>query len=385
MNRVSFTDCVELVGEAPKKYSGEKFYVSTGAVICNEIDQKQMESVSFANKPSRANLVAEAGDILFAKMQNTHKVLLLNDNSKDYLYSTGFFAVRAKKQFLTNECLFYLLNSPQFLNQKDKFCSGATQKAITNEALTKLIVCIPEISEQEYVVKNLDKINALVEKRKQQLEKLDLLVKSKFIEMFGTCLTNEKGWELCTLEHIADVGSSKRVFVDELQSDGIPFYRGTEVGLLAEGQAIVPELFISEEHYKLLIAATGTPTLGDLLMPSICPDGRIWIVNNDNPFYFKDGRVLWIHLKDKRYNSIYIKHVLKDIFTTHYASIASGTTFAELKIFALKTCKIFCAPFNKQTEFARFVEQTEKLKIKIKQNLEELETLKKALMQKYFG
>ena len=68
-----------------------------------------------------------------------------------------------------------------------------------------------------------------------------------------------------------------------------------------------------------------------------------------------------------------------------YDSIASGTTFAELKIFSLKQCKIFVAPIELQNKFADFVEQTEKTKTSIKESLEKLETLKKALMQEYFG
>lgn len=70
---------------------------------------------------------------------------------------------------------------------------------------------------------------------------------------------------------------------------------------------------------------------------------------------------------------------------TDYASIASGTTFAELKIFSLKQCKIFNVPVELQNQFAAFVEETEKTKTTISRSLDKLETLKKALMQEYFG
>ena len=203
--------------------------------------------------------------------------------------------------------------------------------------------------------------------------------------MFGDCLTNPKGWKTKCLEDIAEVGSSKRVFVEELQEDGIPFYRGTEVGALAEGKQITPELFITEEHYTELCEATGTPQIGDLLMPSICPDGRIWVVNTDKPFYFKDGRVLWVHAIDASYHPVFLLYTLKDRIMTDYSSIASGTTFAELKIFALKKCRVFDVPIALQNQFAAFVEQTDKSKSTVQKGLEELELLKKALMQKYFG
>lgn len=235
------------------------------------------------------------------------------------------------------------------------------------------------------IVKKISLLFQLIEKRKQQLSKLDQLVKSKFIEMFGECKTNPKNWKLFNMEDVAVVGSSKRVFVEELQEDGIPFYRGTEVGALAEGKSIVPELYIAENHYKELVKATGIPQLGDLLMPSICPDGRIWVVNTENPFYFKDGRVLWIHNIDTKFNSTFLLYTLKDRIMTDYLSIASGTTFSELKIFTLKKCKIFSVPLPLQEQFAAFVEQVEKAKSSVKQSLEKLETLKKSLMQEYFG
>ena len=203
--------------------------------------------------------------------------------------------------------------------------------------------------------------------------------------MFGSCKTNPKNWSVCNLGEVAQVGSSKRVFVEELKESGIPFYRGTEVGALAEGKEIKPELFITEEHYQKLCDATGKPQIGDLLMPSICSDGRIWVVNSEEPFYFKDGRVLWIHDINKDFNSIFLLYTLKDRIMMDYDSIASGTTFAELKIFSLKQCKIFVAPIELQNKFADFVEQTEKTKTSIKESLEKLETLKKALMQEYFG
>ena len=180
--------------------------------------------------------------------------------------------------------------------------------------------------------------------------------------MFGDCVINSKGWKTKRLEDIAKVGSSKRVFVEELQDSGIPFYRGTEVGALAEGKQIVPELFITEKHYVELCETTGVPQIGDLLMPSICPDGRIWVVNTDEPFYFKDGRVLWVHVIDNSYNSIFLLYTLKDRIMTDYNSIASGTTFAELKIFALKKCQIFDVPLALQNEFATFVQQIDKSK-----------------------
>lgn len=262
---------------------------------------------------------------------------------------------------------------------------GVGLQHITKKDLEKINISVPSLNIQNKIVMTLNSLENVLEKRKQQLSKLDQLVKSRFIEMFGECKTNPKNWKLLNMEEIADVGSSKRVFVEELQKEGIPFYRGTEVGALAEGKSIAPELYITEKHYKELVKATGIPQPGDLLMPSICPDGRIWVVNTKNPFYFKDGRVLWIHNIDTKFNSTFLLYTLKDRIMTDYLSIASGTTFAELKIFTLKKCKIFSVPLPLQEQFADFIQQVDKVKSSVKQSLEKLETLKESLMQEYFG
>lgn len=258
------------------------------------------------------------------------------------------------------KCKYLYLFMNFYIDKLRKDSIGGVIKYIKLGNLTEAVLELPDIKKQQELIDKFDLLTTLIVLRKQQLSKLDQLVKSRFIEMFGECKTNPKNWKLLNMEDIAVVGSSKRVFVEELQEDGIPFYRGTEVGALAEGKSIVPELYIAENHYKELVKATGIPQLGDLLMPSICPDGRIWVVNTENPFYFKDGRVLWIHNIDTKFNSTFLLYTLKDRIMTDYLSIASGTTFSELKIFTLKKCKIFSVPLPLQEQFAAFVEQVEK-------------------------
>ena len=255
----------------------------------------------------------------------------------------------------------YLFYAVEHMNLA-KYFSGATIPHIYFKDYQKEPINIPDIDTQKRISRIFDKIDALITSRKEQRTKLDQIVKSRFIEMVGDCVVNPKGWKTKCLEDIAEVGSSKRVFIEELQEAGIPFYRGTEVGALAEGKQISPELFITEEHYTELCKATGAPQIGDLLMPSICPDGRIWVVNTEDPFYFKDGRVLWVHAIDNSYNPVFLLYTLKDRIMADYSSIASGTTFAELKIFALKKCRIFDVPIELQNQFAAFVAQTDKSK-----------------------
>lgn len=324
----------------------------------------------------------QAGDFLLSNSMSFGRPYILKI---DGCIHDGWLVLKDNKNLFNKIFLYYYLSSPSVYNRFKHMAVGGVVNNLNSEMVKKLDLPLASPDEQKRIADILDKATELIALRKQQIKKLDLLVKSRFIEMFGECKNNPKNWTLLDMEDIADVGSSKRVFVEELQEEGIPFYRGTEVGALAEGKDIIPELYITKEHYKGLAKVTGIPKKGDLLMPSICPDGRIWVVDTEKPFYFKDGRVLWIHNIDSKFNSIFLLYSLKDRIMTDYLSIASGSTFAELKIFTLKKCKIFFAPLPLQEQFAAFVQQIDKTKSTLQQSLEKLELNYKALMQTYFG
>ena len=329
-------------------------------------------------------IAPQKNDILLAK-NGTTGVAAIVDRDEIFDIYVSLALIRPDEAKVLPRYLLHAINSYPTKQFFDSHLKGIGVPNLHLTHIRETPIKVPSFAEQQHITNILDKVAELITLRKEQLAKLDRLVKSRFIELFGDCETNPKGWKTKCLEDIAEVGSSKRVFVEELQEDGIPFYRGTEVGALAEGKQIAPELFITEEHYTELCKATGAPQIGDLLMPSICPDGRIWVVDTDKPFYFKDGRVLWVHNIDVSYNPIFLLYTLKDRIMTDYSSIASGTTFAELKIFALKKCLIFDVPLAMQNEFATFIEQTDTSKLAIQQSLNKLELLKKSLMQEYFG
>ena len=185
-----FLDCISIVGATPSKFHGTKKYVSTGAVATTEIDESEVVEVTYEDRPSRANLSAEAGDILFAKMQGTRKTLLLDSETEENIYSTGFYAVRANPEVITTECLYYLIDSELFLAQKAKNCSGATQKAITNGGMAKIEISVPALSEQGILVDKLKHLTQLIADKKKQLNLFDEIIKSRFIEMFGDPVYN---------------------------------------------------------------------------------------------------------------------------------------------------------------------------------------------------
>jgi len=233
-----------------------------------------------------------------------------------------------------------------------KYTRGSTMKHINRGDFLGITISLPSLKEQQRIAAILDKTDAIRRKRQQTIRLADQFLQAVFLDIFGDPVKNPKGWEVVKLGDICGVGSSKRVFVDEFTDSGVPFYRGTEVGHLAENEDIQPHLFISKEHYETLKRHSGVPSIGDLLLPSICHDGRIWKVDHEQPFYFKDGRVLWIKVNQNLVNCAYLKSYLKYLFIANYSSIASGTTFAELKIINLKELAILSPPLGLQIKYS---------------------------------
>ena len=328
----------------------------------------------------------EENDLLISLTGNVGRVALLQKEFLPAALNQRVACLRIKDEsILDKSFLFNFLNSDFFENKCIESSKGVAQKNMSTEWLKEYEIPLFSIDKQLRISNKLDTISNLIFLRKQQLSKLDELVKSRFVELFGNIKTGNYKFETRKLGEVAEVGSSHRVFTTEFVEEGIPFYRGTEIGELANG--IKPEnpYRITKEHYDRLASDETKPKVGDLLMPSICNKGQVWMVDTEEPFYYKDGRVLCISPNRKLFNCKYLEQFMREKTLVEYPKLGSGSTFAEFKIFLLKDIDILIPPIELQNQFAAFVEQTDKSKATIQKSLEKLETLKKALMQKYFG
>lgn len=355
--------CTVVSGSTPKTNVLEYWDGDIDWITPAELDENTLVVNESARKITRLAVEKTGlkplpkGTVILSSRAPIGKVAIAG---KEMFCNQGFKNIICSQSIYNEYLYWFLKGNTEYLNSLGR---GVTFKEISKGIVEDIRIALPSVDEQRYIADILKVCWETKIKQNRLLEYLNILVKSRFVEMFGDCVINSKGWKTRWLEEIAEVGSSKRVFVEELKEDGVPFYRGTEIGALAEGKRVTPELFITEKQYKELCETTGSPQNGDLLMPSICPDGRIWMVDTDKPFYFKDGRVLWIHAIDSSYNPVFLLYTLKDRIMTDYSSIASGTTFAELKIFALKKCRVFDVPIALQNQFAAFVTQIDKSKL----------------------
>lgn len=263
--------------------------------------------------------------------------------------------------------------------------NGATRKKLTQAAMRKMQIPFRRMEEQIHIVNNLNYVLKVKEKRERKLKLLDELVRGRFVELFGDVSTETYKYETRRLGEVANVGSSHRVFTTEFVDKGVPFYRGTEIGELAKGNKPTEPFYISEEHYNRLANDDTKPKVGDLLMPSICNKGQVWMVDTDKPFYYKDGRVLCISPNREFFNTKYFEHFMRIKTLVEYPKLGSGSTFAEFKIFMLKGIDVLVPPIELQNQFADFVKQIDKSKLIVQKELDETQLLFDSLMQEYFG
>ena len=101
------------------------------------------------------------------------------------------------------------------------------------------------------------------------------------------------GWAVTTLESLAVISSSKRIFAKEYKTEGIPFFRGKEISLLSKGESFTQDIFISKERFQELKDKFGAPIAGDLLLTSVGTIGNVYLVQKGDEFYFKDGNLTW--------------------------------------------------------------------------------------------
>ena len=206
------------------------------------------------------------------------------------------------------------------------------------------------------------------------------------MEIFGDPEINNKNWQVLPMSKICSVSSSKRIYQSEQSSYGIPFWRISDLNNLINTGKVTPDLYISVERYKELKSQGQVPIAGDILITSRGTLGQCYIVKEEDKFYFQDGMISWLSEYMDNITPIYISYLFKmSGFKKQIESMQAGSTVAYLSIAMIKQLKVMLPDIETQQNFADFVAQTEKVKSNIKESLTKLETLKKALMQEYFG
>lgn len=354
--------------------------IQDGKIILNDV-------LYVSKKKVNEKQYLKQGDILVCTSSGSRELVgkaAFVDRDLPVVFGAFCKVVRSKIE--CSEYMGHFFQSQYYRNHISTVSSGANINNLRNEHIANLQIPLPPLDEQRKIAVVLDKVSDLIAKRRQQLDKLDLLIKSKFVEMFGDPETNDKNWRILPMSEVCSVGSSKRIYQSEQSSHGIPFLRISDVTNLINCGQMTSDLYIPEEKYQELKTHGQVPAAGDILITSRGTLGQCYIVKEEDRFYFQDGMISWIYRYTDKITPLYISHLFSmPGFRKQIDSMQAGSTVAYLSIAMIKKLKVMLPDIETQQKFAAFVEQTEKTKTTVSASLEKLETLKKALTQEYFG
>lgn len=373
----SFSNVIN--GTGIDKFKGIKKYLSTESIKNNRIEKVE-EEITIDKRPSRANVQPKCGDVLFARMQNTEKVIIIDERiEKDYIFSTGFMSIKPKEDVLDSNYLSFFFKSKYFNRQKDKLCNGGTQKALNNKSAENITFPLPDFDQQKQIAKTLDKAQELIDLRKESIAKLDELAKSIFIDMFGDPVSNHKGWEVKKLGKLMKVrrGASPRP-ISQFTGGTIPWIK---IGDATKGSNLyiekTKEHIIEEGKSKSVYLEKGSLVFANCGVSL----GFCRILKIDGCIH--DGWLSFEEL-DKSINSIFILNLINHS-TQKLRDSASGGTQPNLNTSIMKDFDIYLPPIELQNKFASIIEKIEEQKSLYEKELGKLEENFQALLQQSFG
>ena len=321
----------------------------------------------------------EEGDMLMSLTGNVGRVAKLSKEFLPAALNQRVACLRIKDGVTLDKAfLFNLLNSDYFEQQCIAASKGVAQKNMSTEWLKEYEIPMFPMEQQKVIASVLDKVTELISLRKEQLAKLDQLVKSRFIELFGD------------LERTTTIAR----YISELR--GGKSLAGTEPcknKVLKTGAATFG--WFDPEQYKYLPAdyeplpehkvETGDVIISRMNTPELV-GACSYVFDAPDDMYYPDR--LWKAVLKENTNPIFLWQLLWDRDIRKAIKESSGGTSGTMHNISktnLLAIKCMDAPIELQNEYAEFVKPTDKSKLAIQQSLDKLELLKKSLMQKYFG
>lgn len=242
--------------------------------------------------------------------------------------------------------------------------------------LKQIKIKYPSKEKQDQIVTTLDTLQSIINHRKQQLEKLDELVKARFVEMFGDTEDIRTIAEICSI--ITDGTHQPPKFVER----GIPFLFVSNI--VTNEITYNAEKFISEETYEELYKRTPIE-IGDIVLSTVGSYGHPAIVKTDRKFLFQ-RHIAYLKPIPSEINSIYLHSaILSNDIQMQIKERVKGIAQKTLNLSEIRKITIPVAPMLLQEQFAAFVSQTDKSKVAVQKALDEAQLLFDSLMQEYFG
>ena len=282
----------------------------------------------------------------------------------------------------------YFVYAVQFkLKEMEAKTHGATMKHIVKKDFDSTLIPYPSLKEQSRIAEIIDSIAKSINMRQKQLQKLDELVKARFVELFGDPKLNDKGWNAGIVSDYYEVKGGKRIPKGMGYADGVtahPYMRATDM----KNETILDDdiHYIDEEVYALI--KRYTVKSGDVYLTNVGVNlGMAGVIPEKyDGANLTENAVKLVPKTEKVIDGVFLAHYINSPGIQDYINERKMSVgVPKLAIFRIETMPLLLPPMDIQMQFIEFCKQTDKSKVAVQKALDEAQLLFDSLMQKYFG
>ena len=346
------------------------------------IDRNRLGYANVFDITEYESYVLQSGDILMSHINSEKHLgktaLYIKKGNEKIIHGMNLLMLRANSEVILPLYAKYFFDSNLFLKQIPNITKkSVNQASFTVTALKKLEIKIPQMVEQKRIIDIMSRLDNIIQYRKDQLEKLDLFVKSRFIEM-------SKQWGNDTTEGPLEDYLSEITygFTNPMPDTDEGPWKITAKDVTNEGINFQTARKTKKEDFDLLTAKS-KPIMDDILVTKDGSLGRIALVNQDNICI--NQSVALLRCNQKVLPKFLASLLKMDDYQNKMLADAGGVTIKHIYITRLAKMVAEIPSLENQSKWLEFLQQVNKSKLAIQQSLDELETLKKSLMQQYFG
>lgn len=357
----------------PNSVTGTMTYIATGDADEEGITSRQL--IDFSELPNRANLQASPGDLLVARMASTVKVVEIDADNSNYVYSTGFAALRITSPTLSPKYLANWMRTKKFQRAKDQLSAGATQKAILDDYLIKLPVPIAPISDQLSAVEKIESCKKLIAHRADHLALLEELSLSLYDRYRDSAYQTAK---LKDLSQIWDCSHSTPKWTNE----GPICLRTTNLGKGTWNWADTRH--VSESDFEARSKGGGAKP-NDIILSR---EGTVGIAAMvyEGMSLCMGQRLVQVRANSEVVNPRYLLAYLLDVLRPEKISQAMvGSTAQHLNVSDLRNLEVPVLPLKAQSDFGEMATSIDRQKELSLQSLAQLQELLASLYNECFG
>lgn len=391
---VKLKDICEFInGDRGKNYPSIKDFVQKGIPFINAghivENRLSLENMNYINEEKYEILGSgkiKKNDIVYCLRGSLGKNAIVEIDKG--AIASSLVILRPKKDIVNTDYLFRYLNSKEIQEQINRANNGSSQPNLSATSVKEFKIFLPDYDLQNKISKTLIKAQELIDKRKEQLEFLDELVKSRFIEMFGDPINNPMGWEKAVCKNITSKigsGATPKGGNSSYKEDGISLIRSMNVHnnrFIKKDLAFIDDVQAQKlnnvivEMEDVLLNITGASVARSCIVPNELIPARV----NQHVAIIRSKKesVLPIFVVYQFTNESY-QRLLWDIATS------GGATREAITKQQIENLELIVPPIELQNQFSTFVKQVDKLKFAMEESLKELENNFNSLMQRAFS